>query len=399
MYVQAVVPRVPLIAVLVTLVLVPFVTPPLAWLPEAGDNETFLGTLLTAQAAVAALTLAVTLFVMQGVSNKLDADDRMYREYFRRSRVRIIFWGSLTAVLVTGLILLVDLFVGEVDAAPGIRNLVIIAAVAFLANLLLAGALFERAMQLTQPAQWRTLKQAVNERDVREAIQVFLLRHQRGIASLEANQPDMTAAFPDPGEGSANEAIKALLDDARRAMVERRQAEFTRSLDSIKDLITHAMDEIEKTDIEWSTPGHQPEWPPLRELGRNLYTFREEVIREGNRDCAFNLLGLDSWLATTGIERRCGELFTAGLDGYRRNYQIANHTGGGELRELFRDQASLSTKSMIHGVAPEQASPFIREMVENQAHMLYDAMKAGRLEDYEYLHRGFEDWLDSVRFS
>ena len=370
MYVQAVVPRVPLIAVLVTLVLVPFVTPPLAWLPEAGDNETFLGTLLTAQAAVAALTLAVTLFVMQGVSNKLDADDRMYREYFRRSRVRIIFWGSLTAVLVTGLILLVDLFVGEVDAAPGIRNLVIIAAVAFLANLLLAGALFERAMQLTQPAQWRTLK-----------------------------QPDMTAAFPDPGEGSANEAIKALLDDARRAMVERRQAEFTRSLDSIKDLITHAMDEIEKTDIEWSTPGHQPEWPPLRELGRNLYTFREEVIREGNRDCAFNLLGLDSWLATTGIERRCGELFTAGLDGYRRNYQIANHTGGGELRELFRDQASLSTKSMIHGVAPEQASPFIREMVENQAHMLYDAMKAGRLEDYEYLHRGFEDWLDFVRFS
>lgn len=399
MYVQAVVPRVPLIAVLVILVLVPFVTPPLAWLPEAGDNETFLGTLLTAQAAVAALTLAVTLFVMQGVSNKLDADDRMYREYFRRSRVRIIFWGSLTAVLVTGVILLVDLFVGEVDAAPGIRNLVIIAAVAFLANLLLAGALFERAMHLTQPAQWRTLKRAVNERDVCEAIQVFLLRHQRGIASLEANQPDMTAAFPDPGEGSANEAIKALLDDARRAMVERRQGEFTRSLESIKDLITHAMDEIEKTDIEWSTPGHQPEWPPLRELGRNLYTFREEVIREGNRDCAFNLLELDSWLATTGIERRCGELFTAGLDGYRRNYQIANHTGGGELRELFRDQASLSTQSMIHGVAPEQASPFIREMVENQAHMLYDAMKAGRLEDYEYLHRGFEDWLDFVRFS
>ena len=154
-----------------------------------------------------------------------------------------------------------------------------------------------------------------------------------------------------------------------------------------------------KRTLNGVPPGHQPEWPPLRELGRNLYTFREEVIREGNRDCAFNLLGLDSWLATTGIERRCGELFTAGLDGYRRNYQIANHTGGGELRELFRDQASLSTKSMIHGVAPEQASPFIREMVENQAHMLYDAMKAGRLEDYEYLHRGFEDWLDFVRFS
>ena len=379
--------------------LVPFVTPPLGWLPEAGDNETFLGTLLPAQAAIAALTLAVTLFVMQGVSNKSDADDRMYREYFRKSWVRFIFWGSLIAVLITGVILLVDLFVGEVDGAPGVRNLIIAAAVAFMANMLFAGALFERAMHLTQPAQWRTLKRAVNERDVREAIQVFLLRHQRGIASLEANQPDITTVFPDPGEGSANEAIKALLDDARRAMVERRQGEFTRSLDSIKDLITHAMDEIEKTDIEWSTPGHQPEWPPLRELGRNLYTFREEVIREGNRDYAFDLLRLDSWLAGTGIDRRCGELFTAGLDGYRRNYQIANHTGGGELRELFRDQASLSTQSLVHGVEPEQASPFIAEMIENHARMLYDAMKAGRPEDYEYLHRGFEEWLKFLAFS
>ena len=385
--------------VVVALALVPFLAPAICWLPEAGDNETFLGTLLAAQAAVAALTLAVTLFVMQGVSNKPDADDRMYREYFRRSWVRNIFWGSLIAVLVTGVILLTDLSVGEVDTAPGIRNLLIVAAAAFLANLLIAGALFERAMHLAQPAQWSALKRTVNERDVRDAIQVFLLRRQRGAASLEGNQPDITAAFPDPGEGSANEAIKALLDDARRSMTERRQGEFTKSLDAITGLITHAMDEIEKKDIGWSSPGHQPEWPPLRELDRNLYTFREDVIREGNRDNAFGLLRLDHWLASTGIKHNCGELFTAGLNGYRRNYQIANHTRAGELRELFRDHASLSTQSLVHGVTPEQASPFIAEIVENQARMLYDAMKAGRPEDYEYLHRGFEDWLDFLRFS
>ena len=131
--------------VLVALVLVPLLTQPICWLPEAGNNETFLGTLLAAQAAIAALTLAVTLFVMQGVSNKPDADDRMYREYFRRSWVRIIFWGSLIAVLATGVILLSDLFVGEVDSAPGIRNLLIVAAVAFLANMLFAGALFRKS--------------------------------------------------------------------------------------------------------------------------------------------------------------------------------------------------------------------------------------------------------------
>ena len=390
-------PAILLLFVIVALALVPF-APPICWIPEAGHNETFLGTLLTAHAAVAALTLAVTLFVMQGVSNKPDADDRIYGEYLNRSWVRFIFWGSLIAVLVTGIILLLDLFVGEVQAAPGIRNLVIMAAVAFLANLLLAGALFERAMHLSQPAQWRTLKRGVNEQDVREAIQVFELRHQRGIASLAANQPDITAAFPDPGEDSANEAVKAVLDDARRAMVERRLGEFTKSLDSITDLVTHAMDEIEKTDIGWITPGQQPEWPPLRELGRNLYTFREEVIREGNRDYVFLLLRLDYNLASTGIERLCGELFTAGLDSYRRNYEIANRPGGKEFRGLLRDQFSLSAKGLIHGMAPEKASPFIGEMVATQARMMSDAMKAGRHGDYERLHRGFEEWLDFVRF-
>ena len=388
-----------LMFVVTAIAVVPFATPPVYWLPEAGDNETFLGTLLAAQAAVAALTLAVTLFVMQGVNNKPDADDRTYREYFRRSWVRFIFWGSLIAVLVTGIILLTDLFVGEIESAPGIRNLVIMAAVAFLANLLLAGALFERAMHLAHPEQWRTLKRLVNERDVREAIQVFVSRNQRAAASLEANQPDITAVFPDPGEGSADEAVKALLDDARRAMAERRQGEFTKSLDSIKELVTYAMDEIEKTDIGWSIPGQQPQWPPLRELGRNLYPIREEVIQEGNRDYVFELLRLDSWLASTGIQRLCGELFTAGLNGYRRNYQIANRPDSGKFRELLRDRFSLSAKSLIHGVVPEKGFPFIGEMVANQARMMSDAMEAGRPGDYERLHRGFEEWLDFLHFT
>ena len=125
-------PPILLTIVVVAIILVSFLTPPISWLPEAGNNETLLGTFLAAQAAIAALTLAVTLFVMQGVSNKPDADDRMYREYFRRSWVRHIFWGSLIAAFATGIILLIDLFVGEANGAPGIRNLIIVAAVAFL---------------------------------------------------------------------------------------------------------------------------------------------------------------------------------------------------------------------------------------------------------------------------
>ena len=90
-----------MIVVIAALVVVPFVTPPMPYLPEPVDAGAILGTLLTAQAAIAALTLAVTLFMMQGVRARSDVDDRMYREYVRRSRMRDILWGGLLAVGVT----------------------------------------------------------------------------------------------------------------------------------------------------------------------------------------------------------------------------------------------------------------------------------------------------------
>ena len=139
---------------------------------------------------------------------------------------------------------------------------------------------------------------------------------------------DFTLALPHPGEGSANEAIRALLDDARRAMDERRHQEFNRSLNFLMQLVTIAMDEMEDMGIEWGAPGSQPYWPPLSELDNNLYPFREEVIRRGDLHHISQLLGLDYWIVHTGIQRSCAELLTVGLAGYRRNYEIASRIGG-----------------------------------------------------------------------
>ena len=125
--------------VMVVLLVVPLATTPISWLPEASEARALLGTLLTAQAAIAALTLAVSLFVMQGASARRDADDRTYREYVRRSWLRQIFWSSLIAVGITGTVLLIEGFVGASEAVatafPALRNLALLAAVAFLANL------------------------------------------------------------------------------------------------------------------------------------------------------------------------------------------------------------------------------------------------------------------------
>ncbi len=242
------------------------------------------------------------------------------------------------------------------------------------------------------------LRRDVNKTDVREAIQAFLRRARRAHDASEANELDSSVSFPDRGEGSANEAVRALLDDARRAMSERRHEELKRSLDSVRELVKYAMDEIKTTDIQWSAPGSQPKWPPLWELSRNLYSFREDLIREGNREYIFELLNFDYLLTAEGIRERCGELFTVGLNGYRWNYQIATRIGGGEFREILRDAFSKDADSLIISAESVEILPYAREMVRQQERLLSDAMRSDQPRDYDQLHRSFQTWLEIIQF-
>lgn len=132
---------------------------PIGNLPMASATTTLLGAMLSAQAAITALTLAVTLFVMQGISARTDADERIFAEYVRRSWIRLIFRGSLLSVAATGIVLMAEQLIGDsgtiADMAPGMPNLVLIAAAALAANLFLAGALFERSVRFANPQIWQ----------------------------------------------------------------------------------------------------------------------------------------------------------------------------------------------------------------------------------------------------
>ena len=373
-------------------------TPPFARLPEADASGTLLGNLLTAQAAIAALTLAVSLFVMQGTRTREDINDRLYREYLRRSWVTHIFWNSLLAVLATGVILLAESIMGESNPTAGLRNLTLIAILSFASSLLLSGILFAKAIHLSHPQQWRNLIQGLHKSDVATATQIFIARQERAVSSLAANEPDITTTLPDPGEGSADEAVQGLLDAARRAMAERRRGALKESFDSIKELVAHAMDELEKREYVWGDPQAQPNWPPLRELGRNLYAIREHVIRQGDREYLFELLLFNTWLTRTGIERGCGELFKIGLDGYQHNYQISSRVGSPELHDIIRGRFWLTAKSLTFDVEAKQAFPYIQEMIRHHERMLSEAMQSGRTDDFNSLNNGFGDFFEFLRW-
>ena len=374
--------------------------PPIKWLPPASDARTLLGILLGAQAAVAALTLAVMIFVLQGVTSRRDSDDRVSNEYIRRSWVHPIFWSSLGMVAITGAVLLAEEFgsagAPALDMWPGLPNLTLLGAAAFAANLLLSGVLFERALRFVQPDRWRALRRQVNERDVRRAVRAFLWRRTRLEATTEIDESDWTLMFPGPAEGSADEAIRSLLDDARRAMDERRQGDFTRALDSIKKLIEYAMNEIEPQVPHWEDPGAQPEWPPLRELDGNLYSFREEVIRRGNRDQAEALASLDYWLLSRGVHYRCGELFTVGLRSYGANGEIARRNTS-DLREYFFGREWINLPFLLSEIPSDEVAPYALHVVRHLERLLSSALHDDRRADFESSKNGFADLLRRVQ--
>ena len=395
--------RLPLVAVFVVLpmlVLLLIRTEPIGALAIPVDSITFLGALLGAQAAIAALTLAVMLFLMQGVSARRDVDDRVYAEYIRQSWVWPVFCGSIGAAAFTGVVLTVERVV--VDAAavaqgvPGVPNLVVLAILALAVSLAAPVVLFARAIMLAEPEHWQRLRLDVNKRKVGEAVSAFLVRLQRLVAAHVDQKPDFSLLVHGAGERSADQAVRALLDDARRAMDERRSGELVRSLHSIEALVSHAMDEIEAAGVEWEMLGTNAQWPPLWELGSALHSYREEVIRAGNRDYLQELLDLDYWFVLTGLRRSCPGLVAFGLSGYRWNYEMSVRLGSPDHREMLRDSFLMHLDGFTFGYEPEALAAFMREVIRHQGEVMSDALHLDFVEDYLWLHREFGSILSSI---
>ena len=251
-------------------------------------------------------------------------------------------------------------------------------------------------------------------------VRAFVPRHERLRAALadfqeaaDADPEALLSGLPphDPAESSAHEAIQALLDDARRAMNERRHADFARDLDSIRELVADAMDELERRDFAWSVPGEQPEWPPLAELSSNLGGFRDEVIRRVGQEDALKLVSLDHRLLRDAVRRRCGELFTMALGGYETNYAIVVRIGDREWSNWFRHDVWLALRDAFMVESPDEAEslvPYAREAIRLQERLLSLAMDerdgdafrsiredfAGTLRSFEHTW-GVDDWQRS----
>ena len=148
--------------------------------------------------------------------------------------------------------------------------------------------------------------------------------------------------------------------------------------------------------VQWGTPGSEAQWPPLVELRRTLFAYREEVIRGGNREHLQALAGLDYWFVANGLTRPCGELFTFGLSGYRWNYAISARIENNDFHRMLRDRFLLNLSTLTSGRKPEAMVPFMQDVIRHQGNVLADALHSDNVDDFGWLHREFNSILVGI---
>ena len=391
-----------LAAALPATALAAFAPPPVGWTPPAGADGGILGSLLAAQAALVAFMVAISIFLLQGAER--NAGERMYREYVRVSGAWATIPASLALLVATCAMMMIAEGAivrlpgaGLVRAVPGLSDPVRAAAFAFAVSALLGFRQFERAHLLANPAGRRRVKREKNESDVRSAVQAFLAGRQASAVPRRGLAAVIAALRPGPRGEPAGAAVRGLLDDALQAMDERRADDFDLALESIARLTEEAMDKIERHGIGWGGPDSWPEWPPLKELPSRLCPFREAVIERGGDEYVRGLLQLGSRLRFAGAKRRCGELFAAGLDAGRDNYEIAARIGAGNLRARFRGVEWFGLPHLFHDMDPEECAPYLEYAVRHQERLLSLALHSGNPRDFEAFRSGFDEALDGVR--
>ncbi len=152
------------------------------------------------------------------------------------------------------------------------------------------------------------------------------------------------------------------------------------------------MGELEREKSDWDIPGSVPDWPPLADWRDTIGPFREEVITRGGPWYASQLAMLDRRLVLTGLKRSCGELFTAGLEGCVRNYDLTYGRRDRQLRDMFRNFAAEDLEWVFHSNHAGDVS-YLQEVVRHHAGLLFHAMRHEDADDFRWLRQALAGML------
>ncbi len=319
--------------------------PPLDVLPS--ESSTIIGiveTVLQAQAAMMAISLAVMAFIVSGVQRRQDLDDPLYEWFLTRAFVRPVFALTVSLTLGTaGAYFLVRIWT---SMAP--PNLVLFAGGSIGVAIAVIVAFAFVALRILRPSRFRDFQREVTLSSVKKAGGLYA-------DYLKAFQCDKC------GDGhrelkagnEANRAMQRVVDDAERAT---REARFTDFEESTQTLMQALRELIAESSLSVNIENHDKiaaaplPWPVGLVLTLGLERMDRLCLRERYADHSTRIHHLrQDWLRYA-IGKGHEEALRSGLASLEREIIVAHLEATKEKRQMVSARARLMVFSYAKSV-------------------------------------------------
>lgn len=395
--------------------------PLLGFMPPSSEGRQAAGVLVTAQATVAALGVAVMVFVLQGLRS-VEIDSAIVREEYERrigAAARLFSLLALAALsVVLYLLMQPSIEPPSVRWTVNVGNFVVPVALNLAVTLIVTWRFFSEAQRLSRRSEIREVERAVVDRIVRDGVNGFVRRLK---IAQESSLSSLSVLFgSDPAEGVVDEALQVHFDALRRAMTESRLTDYRNGFEGLRQYVESARDEFQREGIGFGPPGARPWWQPLSGIHDKILWLKEDVLRRTAwSPYTYELTRFDYWLANRGLRWRCGELYGVGVSGWRTSYEIAARLDDPELRRLIIERTwRLLADAVVYLIHREDDEGENRRPIEeqldpsNSADLEYLYFLVTELErqlglslmldrphDFAEFHRGFGDFVRQLSLS
>jgi hypothetical protein len=361
-------------------------------LPGAGEesgNRDVLAALLGAQGGLAAIALAVTVFLTEAVHRREDVDDLVFRTFVGLAYLRFFFSVTIASLAATA----VALLLAQPSTAPsldGVRNLTFLAGAAFGVSLAAVTGAFLRMLDLIRPHQWTRLLATSTEREMETATGAFIARLQ-GVESTN-------------DETAAEEAVQRILGEAVRAVRAGRYIEFETIMGRIKILVSQSVRQIRGASIRFSPPGVYASFPITHELRLHFGWLRGVAMKAGWNEFGREVWFFDEWLVRQGVRERSGELFSLGFEGFQRTYEHAVIDGDNHVRRICTSRCwDFGIPDPLEDLAQRafqgedlESLRFLRWMARPLSDYLLKTLETPAEKDFVAVSRKYEEALETI---
>ena len=302
-----------------------------------------LETVLQAQAAMMAISLAVVAFIVGNLQRREELDDPLYEWFLTRAFVRPVF--ALTAALTLGTG--IAYFIARIWSDCATPNLILFSGGSMAAGVFVIIGFALWGLRVLRPSRFRSYQRDLTITVVGSGARAYA---RFGRAYTDGADPDGAAEWH--LAQVAGRAVSRIVDDAEIAIRGARFTDFADSLETLEKSLKVAIVEgrIDFGDIDRSKVSEFPmPWPTGPELAAGIARLDRLCLREGLADHTTKLHYLrQAWIRCAVAGGNNAALYWA-LTSLTREYELAkSETKKEDAREVSCRASALMLYSARH---------------------------------------------------